>query len=74
MILETADREASMDTTYKVKVTETVTRTIVIEVKASNAAEADSRAIREARDAQPADWDYSWEAPVTSTSEVLSSN
>jgi len=74
VILETADREASMETTYKVKITETVTRTIVLEVKASSAAEADAKAIREARDTQPADWDYSWEAPVTSTSEVLSSN
>lgn len=63
-----------METTYKVKVTETVTRTIVIEVKASGPAEADDKAIRQARNTQPADWDYSWEAPATSTCEVISSN
>lgn len=74
MILEAADREASMETIYKVKVTETVTRTIVIEVKASSSAEANDKTIRQARDTQPADWDYSWEAPATSTSEVISSN
>jgi hypothetical protein len=73
VILETADREA-METTYKVKVTEAVTRTIVLEVKANSAAEADAKAIREARDTQPADWVYSWEAPATSSSEVISSN
>lgn len=63
-----------METTYKVKVTETVTRTIVLEVMAKSAIDADAKAIHEARDAQPADWDYSWAAPVTSTSEVISSN
>lgn len=63
-----------METTYKVKVTETVTRTIVLEVKALDAAEADAKGIREARDTQPADWNYSWDAPVTSTCEVISSN
>lgn len=63
-----------MGITYKVKVTETVTRTIVLEVTAKSATDADAIAIREARDIQPADWDYAWEAPVTSNSEVISSN
>ena len=63
-----------MEAIYKVKVTETVTRTIVLEVTAKSAASADAKAIHRARDTQSADWDYSWEAPVTSTSEVISSN
>lgn len=62
-----------MDTTYKVKVTETVTRTIVLTVKATSATEADAIAIKEARDSQAADFDYTWE-PVTSICEVISPN
>lgn len=63
-----------MEITYKVKVTETVTRTIVLEVTAKSATDADAKAIQEARDIQPADWDYAWDAPATSISEMTPSN
>lgn len=63
-----------METNYKVKITETLTRTIVLEVKAISAAEADTKGIRQARDTKSADWNYSWDAPVTSISVVISPN
>lgn len=62
-----------MEITYKVKVTETVTRTIALEVTAESASDAGAKAIQKARGIQPAHWDYAWEAPATSICEVLSS-
>lgn len=62
-----------MQTLHKVKVTETVTRTTVIEVLASSAEEASAKGIHQARDVQVADWDYTWE-PITSTSQIALSN
>lgn len=65
--------QTHMQTLHKVKVTETVTRTTVIEVRAGSAEEANAKGIHQARDVQGADWDYTWE-PITSTSQIALSN
>jgi hypothetical protein len=61
-----------MPNTYKIKVTETVTRSIEIEVSAHNADDAIAQALQEAKDLQPTDWDYDWNSPAPTASEVVS--
>lgn len=54
----------------KVRVTETLIRTIEIEVESNDPLAAVELAKAEALGIQPADWTYTWE-PVTQAGEVL---
>lgn len=62
-----------MQNTYRVKITETMSRTIEIEVVAMSEEQANANGIREARDIQPVGWNYTW-TPIASKSEIVSSN